>query len=66
MSISKLDNLTRRLNKAMRTTLLNCDKDELTALSSTVSIDTWKTINRLLITEITLHPNYKEKIKMNT
>ena len=62
MSINKLDNLTRRLNKAMRTTLLNCDPDELTRLSSTVSPDTWKTIGRLLRIDVTLHPNYTEKV----
>ena len=62
MSINKLDNLTRRLNKAMRTTLLNCDQDELTRLSSTVSLDTWQTIGRLLRTNVTLHPDYAERI----
>ena len=63
MSINKLDNLTRRLNKAMRTTLLNCDPDELTRLSSTVSLDTWESIGRLLRTDVTLHPNYTEKVE---
>ena len=62
MSINKLDNLTRRLNRAMRTTLLNSDQDELTRLSSTVSLDTWQTISRLLRTDVTLHPNYTEKV----
>ena len=63
MCIKKVDNLTRRLNKAMRTTLLNCDPDELTRLSSTVSLDTWKTISRLLRIETTLHPNYTERVE---
>ena len=63
MGINKLANLTRRLNKAMRTTLLNCDPDELTRLSSTVSLDTWETIGRLLRTDVTLHPNYTEKVE---
>ena len=57
-----LNNLTRRLNKAMRTTLLNCDPDELTRLSSTVSLDTWQTIGRLLRTDVTLHPGYRERV----
>ena len=63
MCIKKVDNLTRRLNKAMRTTLLNCDPDELTRLSSTVSPDTWGTISRLLVIETTLHPNYTERVE---
>ena len=63
MSINKLDNLTRRLNRAMRTTLLNSDPDELTSLSSTVSLDTWQTISRLLRTDVTLHPNYTERVE---
>ncbi len=62
MSINKLDNLTRRLNKAMRTTLLNCDQDELTRLTQTVDLETWESIGRLLRTDVTLHPNYTEKV----
>ena len=62
MSINKLDNLTRRLNKAMRTTLLNCDQDELSRLTQTVDLETWESIGRLLRTDVTLHPNYTEKV----
>ena len=57
-----LNNLTRRLNKAMRSILLNSDPDELTRLSSTVSLETWQTIGRLLRTNVTLHPDYAERI----
>ena len=46
----------------MRTTLLNCDPDELTRLSSTVSLDTWETIGRLLRTDVTIHPGYRERV----
>ena len=63
MSINKLDKLTRRLNKAMRTTLLNCDQDELTRLTQIVDLETWESIGRLLRTEITLHPNYTERVE---
>ena len=58
----KLDDLTRRLNKVMRSILLNSDPDELTRLSKTVSLDTWQTISRLLRTDVTLHPSYTEVI----
>ena len=47
----------------MRSILLNSDPDELTRLSSTVSLDTWETIGRLLRTEATLHPRYTEVIE---
>ena len=63
MSINKLDNLTRRLNRAMRTTLLNCDPDELTRLTQTVDLETWQTMGRLLRTKVTLHPNYTERVE---
>jgi len=63
MSINKLDNLTRRLNRAMRTTLLNSDQDELTRLTQTVDLETWESIGRLLRTEITLHSNYTERVE---
>ena len=34
MSINKLDNLTRRLNRAMRSILLNSDPDEVADLGN--------------------------------
>ena len=58
-----LNNLTRRLNKAMRSILLNSDPDELTRLTPVVSLDTWQTIGRLLRTDVTLHPNYTERVE---
>lgn len=70
MSINKLDNLTRRLNKAMRTTLLNCDPDELKRIgmtaSQTVDLETWKTIGRLLRTEIYIYQAPVENEKVDT
>lgn len=56
MSINKLDNLTRRLNKAMRSIILNSDPDELkrvgmvAQLTQTITLDTWEAIAKLLRT----------------
>ena len=65
MSINKLDNLTRRLNRAMRSILLNSDPDEVADLGKrqVIETDTWETIGRLLKTKMTLHPNYTEIIE---
>ncbi len=65
MSINKLDNLTRRLNRAMRSILLNSDPDEVGELGKHADIkpDTWEAIGRLLRTEITLHSNYTERVE---
>jgi len=64
MSINKLDNLTRRLNRAMRSILLNSELDEVanSGINSDIKPDTWKTIGRLLRTDVTLpskkYPDY--------
>ena len=65
MSIKKLDNLTRRLNRAMRSTLLNSDPDEVADLGKrqVIDTDTWESIGRLLRTDVSLHPNYTERVE---
>ena len=65
MSINKLDNLTRRLNRAMRSILLNSDPDEVADLGKrqVIDTDTWESIGRLLRTDVTLHPNYTERVE---
>ena len=49
MSVNKLDNLTRRLNRAMRSILLNSDPDEVGKLGKHADIkpDTWETTPRM-------------------
>ena len=65
MSINKLNDLTRRLNKAMRSIMLNSDPDLVKVLGecNTVNTDTWERIGRLLRTDVTLHPNYTERVE---
>ncbi len=65
MSINKLDNLTRRLNRAMRSILLNSDPSEVADLGKrqVIDTDTWESIGRLLRTDVTLHPNYTERVE---
>ena len=54
----------------MRTTLLNCDPDELKRIgmtaSQTVDLETWKTIGRLLRTEIYIYQAPVENEKVDT
>ena len=62
MSINKLDNLTRRLNRAMRSILLNSEPNALTnlyiyklGLTQTIKPHTWEALGILLRTDVTLH-----------
>jgi len=49
----------------MRSILLNSDPDEVADLGKrqVIDTDTWESIGRLLRTDVTLHPNYTERVE---
>ena len=60
-----LNNLTRRLNRAMRSILLNSEPDEIanSGINGDIESRTWEAIGKLLRTDVTLHPNYTERVE---